>query len=51
MSRTIGNARVSTTARDLQLQIDALAAAGCEQVFTDHASGAKSKCPGLDARV
>ena len=51
MSRTIGYARVSTAAQDLRLQLDALAAAGCEPVYTDHASGAKSKRPGLDACV
>ena len=51
MSRTTGYARVSTAAQDLQLQLDALAATGCEPVFTDHASGAKSKRPGLDACV
>ena len=51
MSRTIGYARVSTAAQDLHLQLDALAAAGCEPVFTDHASGARSKRPGLDACV
>ena len=49
--RTIGYARVSTTAQDLQPQLDALAAAGCEPVFTDHASGAKSQRQGLDACV
>ena len=51
MSRSIGYARVSTAAQDLQLQFDVLGAGGCEPVFTDHASGAKSKRPGLDARV
>ena len=51
MSRTIGYARVSTAAQDLQLHLDALATAGCEPVFTDQASGAKSKRPGLDACV
>ena len=50
-ARIIGYARVSTIAQDLQLQVDALAAAGCEPMFTDHASGAKSKRPGLDACV
>ena len=49
MSRAIGYARVCTAAQDMQLQVDALAAAGCAPVFTDHASGAKSKRPGLDA--
>ena len=51
MSRAIGYARVSATEQDLQLQLDALAAAACEPVFTDHPSGAKLKRPGLDACV
>ena len=51
MGRIIGYARVSTGVQDLQMQLDALAAVGCEPVFTDHASGARSKRPGLDACV
>ena len=51
MSRTIGYARVHTAAQDLHLQLDALAAARREPVFSDQASGAKSKRPGLDRCV
>jgi DNA invertase Pin-like site-specific DNA recombinase len=43
----IGYARVSTIEQTLDLQQDGLRQAGCEQVFTDHISGAKSERPGL----
>ena len=51
MERLIGYARVSTAEQDLQLQLGALNKAGCEKVFEDKASGARSKRPGLDACV
>ena len=44
----IGYARVSTHDQTLALQQDALTKAGCERLFTDTASGARTDRPGLD---
>jgi DNA invertase Pin-like site-specific DNA recombinase len=44
----IGYARVSTKDQSLDLQVDALRDAGCEQVFQEVASGAKTARPALD---
>lgn len=47
-SKILGYARVSTADQSIDLQCDALREAGCDEVFTDVASGATSRRPKLD---
>ena len=46
--RVIGYARTSTTDQKLDLQLDALRAAGADPIFRDQVSGMRTKRPGLD---
>ncbi len=46
--KLVGYARVSTVEQNLDMQIAALKAAGCTEIFTDHGlSGADFQRPGL----
>ena len=47
----VGYARVSTLEQDASLQIDALKQAGCERIFQDKVSGAKTERPGLQEAI
>ena len=47
----VGYARVSTLEQNLALQLDALTHAGCEKIFRDTISGAKSERPGLSQAI
>jgi len=47
----IGYARVSTKDQNLALQIDALTKAGCEKIYQDIASGARSERPALNEMI
>nr|WP_281721214.1 recombinase family protein [Nitrosomonas nitrosa] len=48
----LGYARVSTDEQNLDLQLDALSDAGCDQIFQDSGiSGAARQRPGLDAAM
>lgn len=47
----VGYARTSTDDQNLDLQRDALKIAGCEHLFEDQASGAKTERHGLGSMI
>ena len=47
----VGYARVSTKNQNLDLQIDALNKSGCEKIYQDIASGARTERPGLNEMI
>jgi len=47
----VGYARVSTLEQHIDMQLDALTHAGCEKIFRDTISGAKSERPGLSQAI
>ena len=47
----VGYARVSTTGQTLDAQVEQLAAAGCDRVYRETASGARADRPELQRLV
>jgi DNA invertase Pin-like site-specific DNA recombinase len=47
----LGYCRVSTADQNEELQVDALTAAGCDRIFTDHVSGMLENRPALDTML
>ena len=47
----LGYARVSNRDQHLELQIDALTKAGCEKIYQDIASGARTERPALNEMI